>query len=162
MRVLGSAHSIGALRSLQIPLSGGRYVRLDEVATIGDGSGEKRGFAMLDGHPVASFQVSKTKGASDVSVENEVLKAIAELKKDHPEVTFTQILSTVKNTRESFNATLDVLEEGMVLAVLVVFLFLREWRATLISALAMPASLIPTFAAMSLFGFSINIVTLLP
>jgi HAE1 family hydrophobic/amphiphilic exporter-1 len=161
VRVLGSARSVDALRTLQIPLSGGRYVRLGDVATIGDGSGEKRGFAMLDGHPVASFQVSKSKGASDVAVEKQVLKAIEQLKKDHPEVTFTQILSTVQNTRESYTSTVDVLVEGMFLAVLVVFLFLREWRATLISAIAMPASLIPTFAAMSLFGFSINIVTLL-
>ena len=161
VRVLGSAHSMADLRALQIPLPGGRYARLDELATVGDGAGEKRGFAMLDGHPVASFQVSKTKGASDVSVEKEVLKSIDQLKKDHPEVTFTQILSTVQNTRESFSATLHVLEEGMVLAVVVVFLFLREWRATALSALAKPASLIPTFAAMSIFGFSINIVTLL-
>jgi hydrophobic/amphiphilic exporter-1 (mainly G- bacteria), HAE1 family len=161
VRVLGSARSVESLRSLQIPLPSGRYVRLDEVASIGDGSGEKRGFAMLDGHPVASFQVSKVKGASDVAVEKEVLKAIDQLKKDHPEATFTQILSTVENTRESYEATVEVLIEGMALAVLVVFMFLREWRATLISALAMPASLIPTFAAMSLFGFSINIVTLL-
>jgi HAE1 family hydrophobic/amphiphilic exporter-1 len=161
VRVLGSAHSLDALRALQIPLPGGRYARLDGMATIGDGAGEKRGFAMLDGRPVASFQVSKTKGASDVAVEKEVLKAIAQLKKDHPEVTFTSILSTVQNTRESFSSTLHVLGEGMVLAVLVVLAFLREWRATAISALAMPLSLIPTFAAMSLFGFSLNIVTLL-
>jgi HAE1 family hydrophobic/amphiphilic exporter-1 len=161
VRVLGSARSVEALRTLQVPLSGGRYVQLGDIATIGDGSGEKRGFAMLDGRPVASFQVSKSKGASDVAVEKEVLKAIDQLKKDHPEVTFTQILSTVQNTRESYESTVDVLLEGMFLAVLVVFLFLREWRATLISAIAMPASLIPTFAAMSLFGFSINIVTLL-
>ena len=161
VRVLGSARSVETLRAIQIPLPGGRYARLGEFASVGDGAGEKRGFAMLDGHPVASFQVSKTKGASDVAVEKEVLKAIDQLKKDHPEVTFTQILSTVENTRESFSATLHVLEEGMVLAVVVVFLFLREWRATAISALAMPASLIPTFAAMSVFGFSINIVTLL-
>ena len=117
MRVLGSARTVDSLRVLQIPLPGGRYARLDQIASIGDGSGEKRGFAMLDGHPVASFQVSKVKGASDVSVEKEVLKAIAQLKKDHPEVVLTPILSTVENTRESYTATLHVLEEGMVLAV---------------------------------------------
>jgi HAE1 family hydrophobic/amphiphilic exporter-1 len=161
VRGLGSARSVDALRALQIPLPGGRYARLDQVATVGDGAGERRGFAMLDSRPVASFEVSKTKGASDVSVEKEVLKAINKLKAAHPEVTFTQILSTVANTRESFDSTIHVLEEGMVLAVIVVFLFLREWRATVISAIAMPLSLIPTFAAMAVFGFSINIITLL-
>ncbi|MDB5461498.1 MAG: efflux transporter permease subunit [Caulobacteraceae bacterium] len=161
VRVLGSARSLDALRALQIPLPSGRYVRLDQLATVGDGAGEKRGFAMLDGRPVASFQVAKSKGASDVAVEKQVLKAIDKLKKDHPEVVFTQILSTVANTREAFSSTVHVLEEGMFLAVMVVLLFLREWRATTISAIAMPLSLIPTFGAMALFGFSINIVTLL-
>ena len=161
MRVLGSARTVDSLRALQAPLPNGRYIRLDQLAAIGDGAGEKRGFAMLDGRPVASFQVSKTKGASDVAVEKEVLKAIDTLKRDHPEVTFSPILSTVKNTREAFSSTVHVLQEGMVLAVIVVFLFLREWRATAISAIAMPASLIPTFAAMAVFGFSINIITLL-
>jgi HAE1 family hydrophobic/amphiphilic exporter-1 len=161
VRVLGSTHSLDSLRNIQIPLGGGRYARLDEIASVGDGAGEKRGFAMLDGRPVASFQVAKTKGASDVSVEKEVLKAVAKLQKDHPEVVLTQILSTVENTRLAFSSTLHVLEEGMVLAVLVVFLFLREWRATAISAAAMPLSLLPTFGAMSMFGFSLNIVTLL-
>jgi HAE1 family hydrophobic/amphiphilic exporter-1 len=161
IRVLGSTRSIDSLRALQIPLPGGRYVRLDQLAAVGDGAGEKRGFAMLDGRPVASFQVAKSKGASDVSVEKEVLKAIDKLKKDHPEVVFTQILSTVATTRESFSNTVHVLLEGMVLAVLVVLLFLREWRATVITAIAMPLSLIPTFGVMAMFGFSINIVTLL-
>jgi len=161
VRVLGSAHSIEALRALQIPLPGNRFTRLDNLAAVGDGAGEKRGFAMLDGRPVASFQVAKSKGASDVSVEREVLKAIDKLKKDHPEVQFTQILSTVANTREAASSTVHVLLEGMFLAVLVVLAFLREWRATVISAIAMPLSLIPTFAAMAVLGFSINIVTLL-
>ncbi len=161
VRVLGSTRSLDALRAIQIPLPGGRYARLDELATVGDGAGEKRGFAMLDGRPVASFQVSKSKGASDVAVEKQVLKAIGKLQKDHPEVTFTPILSTVANTREAFSSTVHVLQEGMILAVMVVFLFLREWRATVISAIAMPLSLIPTFGAMAVFGFSINIVTLL-
>jgi HAE1 family hydrophobic/amphiphilic exporter-1 len=161
VRVLGSTRSIEALRALQIPLPGGRYTRLDSLATVGDGAGETRGFAMLDGRPVASFQVSKTKGASDVAVEQEVLKAIAKLKAAHPEATFTPILSTVQVTRQSFNSTVHVLLEGMFLAVIVVLLFLREWRATIISAIAMPLSLIPTFAGMALLGFSINVVTLL-
>jgi HAE1 family hydrophobic/amphiphilic exporter-1 len=161
VRVLGSTRSIDALRALQIPLPGGRFTRLDSLATVGDGAGEKRGFAMLDGRPVASFQVAKSKGASDVAVEKEVLKAIDKLKTAHPEVTFTPILSTVANTRQSFDSTVHVLLEGMLLAVLVVMLFLREWRATIISAIAMPLSLIPTFAGMAVLGFSINVVTLL-
>ncbi len=161
IRVLGAARSVDALRDLPIPLPGGRYVRLRDVANVGDGSAEQRGFSLLNGQPVASFQVSKTKGVSDVAVEAAVLKAIDKLKAQHPEVTFTEILSTVKETRLSYESTVHVLLEGMVLAALVVLLFLREWRATMISAIAMPLSLIPTFAMMAVFNFSLNVVTLL-
>ena len=161
VRVLGSARTLEALRQLPIPLPAGRYVRLQDVANIGDGSAEQRGFSLLDGKPVASFQVSKTKGYSDVSVEKAVLKAVEQLKVDHKDVQFTEILSTVEETRLSYEATVHVLLEGMALAALVVLLFLREWRPTMITAVAMPLSLIPTFAMMAVFNFSLNVVTLL-
>ena len=73
----------------------------------------------------------------------------------------TSASSTVDETRASFKATEHTLLEGMLLASLVVFLFLREWRATLITAIAMPVSLVPTFAFMAFMGFSLNVVTLL-
>lgn len=161
VRVLGSAATVDQLRNIQIPLAGGRYVRLSDVADVGDGSGERRGFSRLNDAPVAAFQITKTKTASEVQTEDRVLKAVEKLEKDYPEVHFTKVLSTVDETRGSYESTIDVLLEGMVLAALVVFLFLRDWRSTVIAAVAMPLSLIPTFAAMLLFGFSLNMVTLL-
>lgn len=160
VRVLGGAATIEQLRELQIPI-GGRAVRLGDVAEIGDGSAESRGFARLDNAPVAAFQVSKTKKASEVRTEADVVDALDALAKIHPEVRFTQVLSTVRETSASYHATVHVLVEGMVLAALVVLVFLRDWRATLISAVAMPLSLIPTFVVMQWLGFSLNIVTLL-
>jgi HAE1 family hydrophobic/amphiphilic exporter-1 len=160
VRVLGGARNVEQLRELQIPVNG-RYVRLGDVAQVGDGAGEQRGFSRLNDQPVAAFQISKTKKASEVDTEDRVLKAVAELEKAHPDVHFTKVLSTVDETRGSYGSTVDVLLEGMVLAALVVFLFLRDWRSTIIAAVAMPLSLVPTFAAMLLFGFSLNVVTLL-
>jgi HAE1 family hydrophobic/amphiphilic exporter-1 len=160
VRVLGSAATVDALRNTIIPTTA-RYVRLSDVAQVGDGEAEERGFARYDGQPVVAFQVNKTVNASDVSVETRVLKAIDVLAKAHPEVRFTKIVSTVDETRASFTATEHVLLEGMLLAALVVLIFLRDWRATLITAIAMPLSLVPTFAVMSLLGFSLNVVTLL-
>lgn len=160
IRVLGSALTVQKLAALTIPVSG-RYVRLSDVAAISDGSGEARGFARLDGRPVVAFQVSKTKSASDVAVEAQINAAVAKLNAAHPDVKITEVVSTVKETRQSYTATIHVLLEGMVLAALVVFLFLRNWRATLIAAVAMPLSLIPTFAAMVAFNFSLNLITLL-
>ncbi|MFN3512032.1 MAG: efflux RND transporter permease subunit [Phenylobacterium sp.] len=161
LRVLGSVDTIEALRQLTIPTGTGGYVRLTDIADIGDGSAEARGFARFNGRPVVGFQVMKTRDSSDVAVEDAVVAALERLEQQHKGVKFTRIFSTVDETRASFRATQHVLLEGMLLAALVVFLFLRDWRATLIAAVAMPVSLIPTFFIMNLMGFSLNVVTLL-
>jgi HAE1 family hydrophobic/amphiphilic exporter-1 len=161
IRVLGAATTVEAIRALSVPLAGGRFVALTEVADIQQGAEEARGFARLDGRPVVGFQVQKSKAGSDVTAERSVHKAIETLRRDHPGVVFTEVLSTAKETRASFQSTLHVLIEGMILAALVVFAFLKEWRATAIAAVAMPLSLIPTFAVMALLGFSLNGLTLL-
>jgi HAE1 family hydrophobic/amphiphilic exporter-1 len=160
VRVLGSANTLAALRELTIPTGGG-YVRLTDVADIGDGAGETRGFARLNGRPVVGFQLLKTRAASDIRVEDAVLARLTKLEKQYPGVKFTRIFTQVQETRDSFRATQHVLLEGMLLAALVVWLFLRDWRATMVTAFAMPVSLIPTFFVISMFGFSLNVVTLL-
>ncbi|HWF00044.1 MAG TPA: efflux RND transporter permease subunit [Caulobacteraceae bacterium] len=161
LRVLGAATTVDRIRNLTIPSGAGRFVRLSDVADVGDGAAEPRGFASLDGKPVVGFEVSKTKLASEVSTENNVDKEVARLQKLHPEVTFRKVNSRVDQTRAGFSATLHTLLEGMALASLVVWLFLRDWRATAITAVAMPVSLLPTFIFMQLAGFSLNMVTLL-
>ncbi len=160
VRVIGQAQTVDQLREVVIPVPG-RYVRLADVAEVGDGAAEVRGFATLDNRPAVAFQVNKTRNSSDVAVEKRVLGAVAALAKAHPDVTFTEVVSTVKETRESFAATEHVLLEGMALAALVVFLFLKSWRATAIAAAAMPLSLVPTFFVMAWLGFSLNVITLL-
>jgi len=161
LRVLGAALTIDQIRNLSIPTLGGRFVRLSDVADVGDGEAEQRGFALMDGRPVVGFEVSKNKDASEVATEDGADRTIKTLEKRYPGVTVHKIVSRVDNTRASFNATLDTLLEGMALAAVVVWLFLRDWRATTVTAVAMPASLIPTFAFMTLAGFSLNIITLL-
>ncbi|MBO9543153.1 efflux RND transporter permease subunit [Caulobacter sp.] len=161
LRVLGAATTVEQLRQITIPIGGNRYVKLTDVAEVGQGSEEQRGFARLDGKNVVAFQVMKTRDSSDVAVEDNVKKAVDALEAKQPGVKFVKIFSTVDETRASFAATEHTLLEGMLLASLVVFLFLREWRATLITAIAMPVSLVPTFAFMAVMGFSLNVVTLL-
>lgn len=161
VRVLGAADSIESLRQLVIPTGDGRTVRLSDVANVNSGAAERIGFALLDGVPVVGFQVMKTKIASDVAVETNAAKAIATLTAAHPGVSFKRIVSTATNTQNSFHATVESLLEGMLLAAIVVLIFLRDWRSTLVTAVAMPISLIPAFAVMSLLGFSLNLITLL-
>lgn len=161
LRVLGSVNTLKALRDFTIPTGAGGYVKLTDIAEVGDGSSEVRGFARLNGAPVVGFMVMKTRDSSDVAVEDNVIAALKKAEGQYKGVTFTKIFSSVDETRASFRATQHVLLEGMILAAVVVFLFLRDWRSTAITAFAMPVSLIPTFFFMNLFGFSLNVVTLL-
>ncbi len=161
-RVIGETATVAELGNLSIPLRGGQsYVKLSDVATVGDGSAEVRAFARLNGRPVVGFDIVKVDTASEVDVENGAYAAIERLEKANPGLKMTKIYSITDDTKANFHATQDVLIEGMILAAIVVFLFLRDWRATVIAALAMPLSLIPTFWIISMFGFSLNVVTLL-
>lgn len=161
IRVLGAVRTADQLAALDISLGAGRPVRLGDIATVTDAAAEPRGFALLDGKPVVALQIFKTKAASEVQVDDRVRAEIAAIAKDRPDLTLTRLASTVEETRASYKATEHMLLEGMLLAALVVAFFLRDWRATLIAAVAMPMSLIPTFWVMSLLGFSLNIVSLL-
>ena len=160
VRVLGQAATVDSLRRLTIPANG-RYVQLADIAEIGDGQSEPRAFALLNGRPVVGFEVDETVGADEIKTEHAVKAAIAKLEHAYPAVAFTQIIDTVDQTRLSYEATVHVLLEGMVLAALVVFVFLKSWRATAIAATAMPLSLIPTFSAVQLFGFNLDVISLL-
>jgi HAE1 family hydrophobic/amphiphilic exporter-1 len=161
VRVLGAADTVDKLRDTIIPTGDGRQVRLGDIASVTSGPAQRTHLAQLENRSVVAFQVMKTRAASDVAVEDEMTEAIAQLQAKHGDVQFRKLISGADNTRESFNATVMVLLEGMLLAALVVFAFLREWRSTVIAAIAMPIALIPTFAAMAVLGFSLNIITLL-
>jgi multidrug efflux pump subunit AcrB len=139
----------------------GRSVRLERIATITDTTAERRSVALLDGKPVVGFEVSRTRGASEITVTEGVVKAVAELQAAHPELHFTHAYDNVAAVQENFDGSMQLLYEGALLAVLVVWWFLRDWRATLVAALALPLSVIPTFLGMYWFGFTLNTVTLL-
>ncbi len=139
----------------------GRNIRLEDVATINDTFAEPRSAALLNGRAVVGFEVSRSRGASEVEVGAGVQKALAQLQLEHPDLQLTEAFNFVQPVSEEYNASLRLLYEGAVLAVLVVFLFLRDWRATFVAAVALPLSVIPAFIGMNYLGFSINIITLL-
>jgi HAE1 family hydrophobic/amphiphilic exporter-1 len=161
VRVLGAADTVESLANMVISTSAGRDIRLADVATVASGAAERRGFAQLNGHSVVGFQVMKTPKASDVAVDRKIARATEKLEKEHPNLQFKRVYSIATGTHASFIATLHALLEGMLLAAIVVYLFLRSWRATVIAALAMPVSLIPAFAVMHYMDFSLNMITLL-
>jgi multidrug efflux pump subunit AcrB len=161
VRTLATVRSAREIGLIEIPLAGGRSVRLHDVATISDTIAEPRAAALLDGKPVVGFEVSRSRGESEVTVGAAVLKALDELKAAHPDIQLTQAFDFVTPVQEEYESSLHLLYEGAALAVLVVWLFLRDGRATFVSAVALPMSVIPAFLGMYLLGFSINVVTLL-
>ncbi len=121
-----------------------------------DGYAEQRNLAKIGGRQVLSFSIEKAKGASDVTVHDETMKKLEEIKKNNPKVNFKILFTRTEYTKEQYRSSMLAMIEGAILAVVVVFLFLRDWRATLISALAIPLSAIPTFWFMEMMGFSLN------
>ena len=160
-RTLGAVHSANEVAALTIPLTDGRRVRLDQVARISDNHAERSTLAYVDGKPVIGFQITRSKGFSDVSVADDMHEAVTKFSSAHPEVRIREISNTVDPIKENYKGSMYLLLEGALLAVVVVWLFLRDWRATIISATALPLSIIPTFIVMYFSGFSLNIVSLL-
>ncbi len=161
VRVLGNAANAVALGATQIAVGNGRTVRLSDIADVKDLYAEQRSLGLMNGRQVTSFGITKAKGSSDVTVFNETKKVIAELEKENPKVHFQQLFTTVNYTEQQYHSAIEAMIEGAVLAVLVVFLFLRDWRSTIISALAIPLSAVPTFWIMDLLGFTLNTISLL-
>ena len=161
VRVLGNAQDALSLGERQIAIGNGRTVKLSDIAEVRDLYAEQRALSTMNGRQVLSFSMRKAKGFSDVTVYDQAMKVIDKLRKENPKVKFTQLFTSVDYVKGQYHSAIDAMWEGAVLAVLVVFIFLRDWRATLISALAIPLSAIPTFWFMDLMGFSLNGLSLL-
>ena len=161
VRTVATVRQASELAALPIALSGGRRVRLDQIATVEDAVAERSQAAFQNGSPVVGFRVYRSRGADETRIADSVEAALTELKTRHPDLSVTLVATSVDYTREQFRGSMDMLYEGAFLAIVVVFLFLRDWRATLIAAAALPLSILPAFAGMALLGFSLNMLTLL-
>jgi multidrug efflux pump subunit AcrB len=161
IRTLGDQATVEQLANTTIALPSGNHVRLSQLGEVIDTYEEPRSFTRTDGDPTVSLGVFRAKGASDVSVAEVTERALDDLRAAHPDVTIDLIDDTVFYTYGNYEAALETLIEGAILAVLVVLVFLKNWRATLISAVALPLSAIPTFWAMDMLGFSLNLVSFL-
>lgn len=161
IRTLGDNRDVRSLAETTIALPGGRFVKVSDLGTVRDTYEEQKSFARHDGKPVVSFAVFRAKGASEVTVAETVSETLDEVRAANPNVDIEMIDDSVYFTYGNYEAAMHTLVEGALLAVIVVFLFLRNWRATLISAVALPLSAIPTFLVMDLMGFSLNLVSFL-
>jgi len=161
LRTLATVRQASELAALPVALGNGRDVRLDQVATVRDTVAERTELALLDGKPVIGFNIYRAKGHDETRIAEGVQKALQRLRQADPSLSTTLISGTVDYAQEQYRGSMTMLYEGALLAVLVVWWFLRDWRATLVSASALPLSILPTFAAMYWLGFSLNMLTLL-
>ncbi len=162
VRTIGTVQSATEMARMEVALADGRRVRLDQFATVTDTVTEQRSAALLNGQPVVGFEIQRSLGAGEVEVADGVRAELQRLRAAQPDITLTEAFNFVEPVQENFTGSMILLIEGALLAVLVVWLFLRDWRATFVAAVALPLSAIPTFAVMHyVFGFTLNIVTLL-
>ena len=161
VRVLGNAEDAYQLSQTQIALGGDRTVKLADIARVTDSFGELRSMAKIDGRQVVTFSISRARGESDVAVYDAAVEVLQEIEAENPGITFTRLFTEVDYTKAQYESSMAAMIEGSILAVIVVFLFLRDWRATIIAALAIPLSAIPTFWFMDLMGFTLNTLSLL-
>lgn len=161
VRVLGNAKTAFDLSQTQISTGDGRSVKLSDIANVSDSFSELSRLARVKGKQVVTFSLSRAKGASDVTVYDNAIKKMDQIAEENPGVKFTQLFTSVGFTKAQYTSSMAAMIEGAVLAIVVVFLFLRDWRATFISAVAIPLSAIPTFWFLNLIGFSLNQMSLM-
>ena len=162
VRTVATAASVQDLAALPIVLPDNRTLRLDAIADVHDGIAEQRQAAMLDGKPIIGFEVTRAVGASAVGVADGVKAVVERMSARYPNIQFTEVSNTVDYVRESYKDSMEMLFEGSILAIIVVWFFLKDWRATLVSSIALPLSVIPTFWVLHyMFGYTLNVMTML-
>lgn len=141
--------------------TGGNIVRVKDVGRVELGSESYRGYTRLNGQPTSTICIYQLPGANAIDLANQVRGVMVERAKSFPEGMEYKIpFDTTRFVRASIESVLHTLFEAVILVLIVVFIFLQNWRATLIPMITVPVALIGTFAAFPLLGFSINTITL--
>ncbi len=161
VRVLGNADDAYDLSQTQISLGNGQTIKLSDVAEVTDSFGERSSISKVKGVEVVNFSMTRARGASDVTVYDEAIVVMDKISAEVPGIEFIPLFNSVVYTKSQYKSSMLAMIEGAILAVVVVFIFLRDWRATVISAIAIPLSAIPTFWFMDLLGFNLNFLSLL-
>ncbi|MFZ4551095.1 MAG: efflux RND transporter permease subunit [Aquabacterium sp.] len=161
VRLMARARNVEELADIDLSLANGQHFKLRDVASLQDTIADRTSLAMLNGQPVVGFEIARSKGAGEVDVGRGIELALDQLKSERADLEITEAFNFVQTAEEEFEASMHMLYEGAILAVIVVWMFLRNGRATLVSAVALPLSILPAFVGMNLMGFSLNMITLL-
>ncbi|MBV2234153.1 MAG: efflux RND transporter permease subunit [Sterolibacterium sp.] len=161
VQIKGKLTSIDSFNRVVVGQRGNHPVFLHQVARVIDGTEEQDNLALIDGKRTLALDILKAQGQNTIAVINDVQRNIRELQAELPP---DVQLSIAKDASLSIRASVSDVEttmlEGAILTVLIVFLFLNSWRSTVITGLTLPISMIGTFMFIFMFGFTINLLTL--
>ncbi|OGL42772.1 MAG: hypothetical protein A2W05_07355 [Candidatus Schekmanbacteria bacterium RBG_16_38_10] len=162
VRTKGEFNSIDQINNLVVTVNSGVPVYLKDIAEVKDGFKDVREISKINGINSVSFSVKKQSGANTVAVADKIKKALITLKKNlHQDMKIIAIDDQSVDVKMDLTNVREAIVLGVIMAVLIVFLFMRDWRSTVICALALPTSLISTFFFMYIMGFTLNIMTLM-
>jgi HAE1 family hydrophobic/amphiphilic exporter-1 len=161
LRTQGQYQSASEIEHVILRSAGGSTVRVKDVGTVVDGYEDRLSTTRLDGADAVSFSVRKQSGANTVDVQNKIDAALARLAPQFPQLQIKIVHTDAAGIKENVDEVRWTIIFGGIMAVLVIFVFMRDWRSTLITALALPTSVIATFFFMYVVGFTINMMTLM-
>ncbi|MFN8672144.1 MAG: efflux RND transporter permease subunit [Candidatus Sericytochromatia bacterium] len=162
LRTMSALKTVNEISNIQIKTIGNRTVYLSDLGTVIDGTKEIANKAWINGKPAVVMEIQKQSSANTVKTIQGLEKKVLELKKSlPPSVSINKSFDTSEFILEAKNAAMEELIIGSVLAIIVIFIFLRTFGGTIISALAIPTSIISTYTMMYFLNFSINTMTLL-
>lgn len=162
VRTMGLMHTAKEFNDLIIKQNGNQIVRFSDIGRAELGPADIKSYMKMNGVPMVGVVVVPQPGANHIEIANAVYKRMEQMKKDLPEdVHFKYSFDNTKFIRASIDEVKDTIFEAFILVILIIFLFLRDWRVTLIPCIVIPVSLIGSFFVMYLAGFSINVLTML-
>ena len=161
IRTRADLDDLDRLTNLSITLPNGARLPLRQVASSIKNDDTNESIAIFNGQPVVAFEVSRGKGSGELTTAVDVREAIKRISELYPDIQIEQVFDFVTPIEDSFHGSIDMIRDGALLAIVVVWFFLRNGRATLIAAVALPLSILPAFMVMYYFGYTLNVVTLL-
>ena len=162
IRTMGLMNTAKMFDDLIVKSDGNRIIRFSDIGRAELGAADIKSYMKMNGVPMVGVVVVPQPGANHIDIADAVYKRMEQMKKDLPEdVKYSYGFDNTKFIRASIDEVKHTVYEAFVLVIIIIFLFLRDWRVTLVPCIVIPVSLIGAFFIMYLFGFSINVLTML-
>lgn len=162
IRTMGLMNTAKMFDNLIVKSDGNRIIRFSDIGRAELGAADIKSYMKMNGVPMVGVVVVPQPGANHIDIADAVYKRMEQMKKDLPEdVKYSYGFDNTKFIRASINEVKQTVYEAFILVIIIIFLFLRDWRVTLVPCIVIPVSLIGSFFIMYLFGFSINVLTML-